>query len=229
MSLKNLPVDSRPRERLAQKGAAALSSIELIAILLGSGTKACSALELASKLLAHFTSLERLFEATLQELLEIKGIGFAKGVQLQAAFSLGKRLSPWKETETIDSPEKAYLAFSGEWAEEKTEVLSVLLRDTRRKLIHKEAVAKGTLNQVIMHPREVFCAAIRHRAHSVIVAHNHPSGDPTPSTSDFEITQILRSAGSVVGIPIVDHLILGRESYFSFWQKGLLKGKSEGY
>lgn len=230
MSLRDLPPDSRPRERLAQKGSSALSSIELIAILLGSGTKECSALELASKLLTHFTSLERLFEATLSELLEIKGIGFAKGVQLQAAFSLGKRLSPWKEAEVIDSPAKAYLAFAGEWEGAKTEVLSILLRDTRRKLIHKEMVAKGTLNQVIMHPREIFCAAIRHRAHTVIVAHNHPSGDPTPSTSDFEMTQILRSAGRVVGIPIADHLILGRETYFSFWQRGLLdQDRSEIY
>jgi|SRR3989344_5248091 len=226
MSLRELPLDARPRERLAAQGASALSSIELIAILLSSGTKERSALDLASDLLTHFGTLEHLADATLSELCSIKGIGPAKAVQLQASFALSKRLSPPElDRPLIDSPEKAFLQLHSVLKDEPTEVLYLLLRDARRMLIHKETVAKGILNQVMMHPREVFCTAIRHRAHSLIIAHNHPSGDPTPSTSDLEMTQILRSAGMVIGIPVIDHLIIGKETFYSFRQKGLLDAR----
>ncbi len=232
MSIRDLPIEARPRERLMQKGAAALSSIELIAILLGNGTRGRSALALASELLIYFGSLERLVEATLPELLAIKGVGQAKGVRLQATFALWKRVvPPALERPLIDTPEKAIAAIRSELQDEKSEVLYVLLRDARRALLNKELVGKGTLNQLLMHPREIFCAAIRHRAHSVIVAHNHPSGDPSPSVSDIEMTQLLRSAGQVVGIPLIDHVIIGSgKRFFSFRACGLLvPGEMEGY
>lgn len=223
MSILDLPLQERPRERFAQKGAAALSSAELIAILLGSGTKERSALALGSYLLQTFGSLESLADATLQELLEIKGIKMAKAIRLQAAFSLWKRLQvTFDERLIIDSPEKVFAEIGLELMEQKIEVLCLFLRDARRALLRKEIIAKGVLNQVIMHPREVFHAAIRHRAHTLIVVHNHPSGDPTPSSSDVEITQILRTTGRVVGIPVTDHLIVGNGRYFSFWQKGMM-------
>ncbi|MDE3046669.1 MAG: DNA repair protein RadC [Verrucomicrobiota bacterium] len=226
MTLRELPPDARPRERLAQRGPAALSSIELIAILLSSGTKKRSALELAADLLARFGTLEQLAEATLAELSTIKGIGFAKAIQLQASFALWKRLRPpATDRSLIDSPEKAFDQLC-DLSDEPIEVLCVLLRDARRALLHKEIIGKGILNQVMMHPREVFCSAIRHRAHSLIIAHNHPSGDPEPSTSDREITHTLCSAGMVVGIPVVDHLIIGKGTFYSFRRKGLLKGSS---
>jgi DNA repair protein RadC len=230
MTIRDLPAEDRPRERLARHGAAALSSVELIAILLRTGSKKRSALQIASDLLTHFETVEKLSEATLEEIKQIKGIGFAKAVQLQAAFSLFKRV-PFRSAEKvcIDSPEKAFseLALLGE---EKSEVLAVLLRDTRRNLIHKEIISRGTINQVLMHPREVYHVAIRHRAHSLIVAHNHPSGDPSPSTSDLEMTHHLRSAGGVIGIPLADHLIIGQGTFFSFRQKGLLDlPKESGY
>lgn len=224
MNLLALPPEARPRERLSQLGPSALSSIELIAILLGSGTKQHPVMQLASALLAHFGSLEELADATLPELSAVKGIGFAKAVQLQAAFALSKRLRSQGLKRTIETPQEAYLELQADLKEEKMEVLYVLLRDVRRQLIHKEEIGRGTLNHLIVHPREVFSVAIRHRAHSLIVAHNHPSGDPTPSSSDFEITQRLFAASKVIGIPLIDHLIIGSDRFFSFQQKGFLEG-----
>jgi DNA repair protein RadC len=212
-----------------QKGPSALSSVELIAILLGSGTKKRSVLELAADVLAQFGTLERLADATLQELLVVPGIGPAKGIQLQAALALWKRIKPLhEERPLIDSAEKAFAQIHPEIVEEKTEVAYVLLRDARRCLLHKEAIAVGTLNQVLMHPREIFCSAIRHRAHSLIVAHNHPSGDPTPSPRDLEATSMLRTSGQVIGIELVDHLIIGQRGYFSFREQKII-ASGNGY
>jgi DNA repair protein RadC len=147
-----------------------------------------------------------------------------------SAFALGKRIGrDFTERVIIDSPEKAFLEMVGEIREEKVEVLYILLRDSRKALLHKEAIGRGILDEVIMHPREVFYSAIKNRAHSLIVAHNHPSGDCSPSMSDIEMTHNLRTAGRVVGISVVDHLIIGREGYFSFWQKGLLEPWEKGY
>ena len=223
MSIRDLPIQERPRERLATKGASALSSAELIAILLGSGTQERSALELGSHLLQRFGSLECLADATLEELLTVKGIKLAKAVRLQAAFALWKRLQlPPIDRTIIDSPERAFSEIGPEIREEKAEVLCLLLRDARRAVLRKEIIARGILNQVLTHPREVFCAAIRHRAHSLIIAHNHPSGDPSPSQSDFQMTQILRTTGHVVGIPLADHLIVANHTFYSFRKNGLL-------
>jgi DNA repair protein RadC len=226
----DLPMQERPRERFVEKGAGALSVTELVAILLGSGTQERSAIALAAALLADFGSLERLADASLQELLAVKGIKVAKAVRLMTAFALGGRIQrDSSKRRVIDSPEHAFQEMAGEIREEKIEVLYILLRDSRKALVHKEAIGRGILNEVIMHPREVFHSAIRHRAHSLIIGHNHPSGDPSPSMSDIEMTHILRSAGRVVGIPVVDHVIIGRENYFYFWKKGLLDPCEMGY
>jgi DNA repair protein RadC len=228
--IQDLPEQERPRERFAEKGASALSSAELVAILLGSGTQERSAIAMAAALLADFGSLERVADATLQELLAVKGIKMAKAIRLMAAFALGKRIQTAPNNRfLIDSPDKAFYEIAQEIQAEKIEVLYLLLRDARKSLVHKEAVGRGILDKVIMHPREVFHSAIRHRAHSLIIGHNHPSGDPNPSNSDLEMTQILRSAGRILGIPVVDHLIVGRDGYFSFWQKGLLDPREMGY
>jgi DNA repair protein RadC len=219
--IKKLPREERPRERLARFGADALSSIELLAILLGSGTQKRSVLQLASDLLSHFQSVSALADATLAELQEVKGIGIAKAIQLKAAFALLQR----KEEvycPSLDSAEKAYEMIRGELERQKTEILVILLRDVRRRLIHREVLSKGTLTELLLHPREVFHAAIKHRAHSLLIAHNHPSGDPSPSARDQEMTHILMAAGRVVGIPLSDHLIVGKGSYISFYEKGCL-------
>lgn len=219
--IKDLPVQERPRERLAEKGASHLSSIELIAILLGTGTRNHSALSLSADLISRFGTLEALADATLEELLLVKGVGLAKAVRLQAAFALWKRLQSPQERTLLDSPEKAFAHLS-EIGGEKTEVLALLLRDSRKSLLRKEVIARGTVNKLLVHPREVFSLAVRHLATSVIIAHNHPSGDPTPSTSDLEMTQQLFAAGRVVGIPLVDHLIIAGSKFYSFQSNRLL-------
>jgi len=222
MNLKNLPLEERPRERLARYGCEGLSTIELLAILLGSGTKTRSVLELAADVLGAFGSLQRLLEASLEELQQVKGIGEAKAIQLKAAFGLLARLEEKKRGQTLDAPEKVYELIRSELASQKTEMLMVILRDVRRCCLHREVISKGTLTELLMHPREIFHTAIRHRAHSLIVAHNHPSGDPTPSTRDLEMTQLLVAASKVVGIELSDHLIVGWEGFTSFYKKGLL-------
>jgi DNA repair protein RadC len=230
MSIRDLPREERPRERLAELGASHLSSIELIAILLGFGTKEHSALALASQLLVRFRSLEELSEATLQDLLTVKGIGMAKAVTLQAAFHLFKRIRPKsEESALIDAPEKALAEVRPILEEEQTEVLFVLLRDVRKRLLHKEILGRGLLNRLLVHPREVYCTAIRHRAHSIILAHNHPSGDPLPSQTDVDMTHILRTAGAVVGIELADHLIIGKRGrFYSFRANSQLGSVGEG-
>lgn len=226
--IKNLPPDSRPRERLARFGPEALSSIELLAILLGSGTRERSVLDLAAAILAHFGSLKRVAEASLEELKEVKGVGDAKAILIRAAFALAQRQEE-EERPLIDTPEKAYALIRQEMQRQTTEVLMVVLRDVKRQLVHREILSKGILNELLVHPREVFHFAIKHRAHSLIIAHNHPSGDPHPSKSDCEMTHVLIAAGRVVGIPLSDHLIVGRSSYVSFFQSGLMLQKIVPY
>jgi DNA repair protein RadC len=222
MNLKSLPPQERPRERLARYGSEVLSTIELLAILLGSGTQSRSVLELSADLLGHFGSIHALSEATLEELKQVKGIGEAKAIQLKAAFGLLSRIEVQKQGLLLDTPEKVYELIQQELAHQKIENLMVILRDVRKCHLHREIISKGTLTELLMHPREIFHLAIRHRAHSLIIAHNHPSGDPTPSTRDLEMTQLLLSASKVVGIELSDHLIIGRQSFISFYKKGLL-------
>ncbi len=221
MNLKALPEQERPRERLAQHGSEGLSTIELLAILLGHGTQGRSVLELAADLLAHFGSIGALAEASLEELKQVKGIGVAKAIQLKAVFGLLHRLEPKKQGLLLDAPERVYALIGPELAHQKVEMLMVVLRDVRKCCLHREIISKGTLTELLMHPREIFHLAIRHRAHSLIVAHNHPSGDPTPSTRDLDMTKLLIAVGKMVGIELADHLIIGSDSFVSLYQKGL--------
>lgn len=227
MTLKHLPPEERPRERLARFGSDALSTIELLAILLGSGLQNRSVLQLAADLLSHFQSVQALSDASLEELQEVKGIGLAKAVQLKAAFALIYRREEVPHP-FCDKPENVYANIHSELEEQKIEMLMIVLRDVRRRLIHREILSKGTLTELLLHPREVYHVAIKHRAHSVIIAHNHPSGDPTPSARDCEMTQILMTAGRVIGIPLSDHLIIGRHTYTSFYKNGFL-GQRDQY
>lgn len=222
MNLKNLPPQERPRERLLRYGSEGLSTVELLAIILGSGTQSRSVLELAADLLGHFGSVASLSEATIVELMEVKGIGEAKAIQVKAAFGLFGRIELKKQGKLLDAPEKVYDYIRAEIESQKIEMLMVVLRDVRKNSLHREVISKGTLTELLLHPREVFHLAIRHRAHSLIVAHNHPSGDPTPSSRDLEMTQMLVAVGRVVGIELSDHIIVGRESYTSLFNKGLL-------
>ena len=221
-SIQSIPKEDRPRERLARFGAEALSTIELLAIILGSGTKTMPVLHLAQAIMARFDTLDQLLEATLPELLEIKGIGLTKAIQLKAALSLGLRAS--KQTMTskyrIEHPLHAYHLVKDELERETREVFMVILQDTKGYVICHQIVSIGSLSQTIVHPREVLYLAIRHKAASLIVVHNHPSGDPTPSPQDLQLTERLLEASQIVAIPLQDHLIIGRQSYVSFRQEG---------
>lgn len=224
-SIYGLPPEERPRERLVQSGAEALSSAELIAILLGSGTKSKPVLQLAHEIIARFKGLDKLAEASLNELQEIKGVGRIKAIQLKAALNLGLRLSRQSITQKyrIEYPIHAYHFIKEEMEQETREVLSVILQDTKGYVICREIVSVGNLSQTMAHPREVFYPAIRHKAASLIVVHNHPSGDPSPSKEDIEVTRSLIKAGHIIGIPVNDHLITGKGRYISLRQENLIK------
>jgi len=222
-SLQQMPLDERPRERLVRDGADALSSAELLAIILGSGTKSKHVLQLAEELLVAFGSLENLSQATLSELSEIKGIGLIKAIQLQAAFRLGIRASKQAATPRckIIHPKQAYDLLRYELENEMREHFISVLLDAKSYLIAYEIISIGTLSQTLVHPREVFYPAIRHKAASFLVVHNHPSGDLTPSKEDLHLTDLLIDASVLLGIPLRDHLIISKHGYVSFREQGL--------
>lgn len=221
-SIRNLPEEERPRERLHRFGAESMSTAELIAILLGSGIKGRPVLQLAHEIIAHFGSLQALSDATVAELCQIKGLGLAKALQLKAAFNIGARLSKQvlSPKYRIEHPVHAYHLVKDDLSQEKREFFVVILLDTKGFVIAQEVVSIGTLSETLIHPREVFYPAIRHKAASLVLVHNHPSGDPTPSKEDYEITEVLAQAGNMMSIPVRDHLIIGSESYESLRQKG---------
>ncbi len=217
-----LPESDRPRERLRRHGAEAISTAELLAIILGSGIKGKSVLELSQDIMTQFGSLEMLAQATLAELSTIKGLGPAKALQLLAAINLGKRLARQQpvERQKIGSPAQAYAAVCDDLVDQKRELFLVVLLDTKGCKICNETVSVGTLSRTLVHPREVFYPAIRHKAARIILAHNHPSGDPTPSYEDVTVTRELIAAGKMMGIPVSDHIIVGKNNFTSLRQNG---------
>lgn len=221
-TISQIPKEERPRERLVQLGADALSIAELLALSLGSGRRGVSAIALAHEILAHFGDLQTLCSASLEELMKIKGVGFAKATQLKGAFALVKRtyrkVAPPRYC--VRDPGDVYALVAPQFEGKKQELCAVMLRDTRGYIFHDEVLGLGTLNQVLIHPREIFSVAIQHRAYSLIIAHNHPSGDPSPSKSDIEVTKLLTYSGRMTGILLDDHLIIGGASYTSLWREG---------
>lgn len=222
-SVKQLPDFERPRERLRNVGPDALSTVELIAVILGSGTKESPVLQLAQEIVARFDTLDRLSEATVEEFCQVKGIGTIKAVQLRAALSLGMRVSRKTPSlkQKISTPMQAYLFIKDTLEREKREIFITLLLDVKGCAIRHDIVSIGTLSRTLVHPREVFYPAVRHKAASMILAHNHPSGDPTPSSEDFEVTNTLVEIGKLMSIPVNDHLIIGEKCFVSLRQKGV--------
>lgn len=220
-SILNLPEMERPRERMVQNGAEALSAAELIAIILGSGTKETPVLQLAQQLIAKFGGLQQLSEATVEELCQVKGIGQAKAIQLRATFNLGIRASRQNIglKYKIEHPIHVYNLIKDDLIAEKREVFLVILLDAKGCTLGHHVVSIGTLTEAPVHPREVFYPAIRHKAVSIILAHNHPSGDLTPSIQDRELTLQLIEAGKLIGIPVNDHIIISSQGYLSLRQK----------
>ncbi len=221
-SIQHLPEEERPRERLMRSGPESLSTTELVAIILGSGSKTKPILQLAHEIVARFGGLPHLAESTLEELMEIKGVGLAKAIQLKAAFNLGMRASkhPIKPKYRIEHPSHAYHLLKEELEKANREHFIVILQDVKGFVICHEVVSIGSLSQTLVHPREVFYPAIRHKAAGLIVAHNHPSGDPTPSPQDLELTRVLVEISHLMNIPLHDHLIIGYQSYISLRQQG---------
>ena len=202
----------RPRERLAERGAKSLSTGELLAILLRTGLRGASAVEIGHQLVRRFDSLEALARAPLEELVKVKGIGRDKAVTLKAAFELAIRLSEEKRRESpvLDTPEALVALLRDEFSTKDTEHFVVVLLNTRRRLLRVETIGHGLLDQVLTHAREVFRAAILANAHALVLAHNHPGGDPNPSASDIKVTRDLIRAGQLLKIEVLDHIILGR-------------------
>jgi DNA repair protein RadC len=220
---KSLPPEARPRERCLRLGAEALSEVELISLLLGTGRAGEDVQDVARGALAAFGSLDRLARASAREIAELPGFGPARAAMLQAAFELGRRKASREGTDTrLDSSQAAAALLMPWFSRHKEERFVVLCLDMKQRLLKQEEVFKGTLTSSLVHPREVFATAIRERAASILVAHNHPSGDPAPSDEDLAITKRLEEAGRLIGIPLTDHLIIGREGFLSFRAAGLL-------
>jgi len=222
--LKEVPAEERPRERMLHYGAAALSHVELIAILLRTGTNNQSAVQLATTILNQCGGLHGLIDATKEELMSIKGIGEAKAAQLQAGIELGRRLSRSKlgQSTVIRSPRDAADLVMDELRYLKKEHFLCLFLNTKNHVIARETISVGTLNAALVHPREVFRAAMKHNSASIICVHNHPSGDPAPSSEDIILTKRLTDAGQLVGIELLDHVIVGDGRFVSLKEHGHL-------
>lgn len=212
LRLKDQPVSERPRERLVERGADALSHAELIAILLRTGLKGANAVEIGRQLLQKFGTLQALAQASVEELQSVKGIGRDKAVTLMAAFALARKMAEelQRESPVLDNPENVVRLLREKNLVKKVETLQVLLLNTRRRLIRVAEITDGTLDTILVHPREVFKTAIAANAAAVVLAHNHPSGDPAPSEADIKVTRDLIRAGQLLKIDVLDHVIIGR-------------------
>ena len=225
-SIKYWPEDERPRERLIKFGSHSLSDAHLLGILIGSGDRRAkkNAVDLIRDLLNKFGTLESLDQATVTEICEVKGIGSAKAAQIKAALEVGKRMAskPISMKNKLKSSQAFVDQFSPFLKNLKKEIVKIVLLDPKLQYIKDLTISEGSLNASIVHPREVMIPAIRESAGSFALIHNHPSGDPTPSQADFEITHRLNKTGKIVGIHMVDHIIIGGNGFFSFADEGLL-------
>ena len=221
--MRDLPDGEKPRERLVGHGASSLSNAEILAILLRTGSRGESALSLGERLLARFGGLRGLAQATLAEVSALSGVGRAKGASILAALELGRRLTTAEMTEypTIKSPRKVADLLMGRLRFLDREHFFVILLSARNQPLGVEQVSIGHLTASLVHPRELFKAAIQKSAAAVILAHNHPSGDPAPSQEDLLLTRRLREGGELLGIEILDHIIFGDNKYTSLKEKGL--------
>ncbi|HOF45142.1 MAG TPA: DNA repair protein RadC [bacterium] len=222
-TIHDLPKDERPRERLVKFGEQALSAQELLQLILGRGVAGESVAVTAQKLLAQFGSLQKLAEASIEELSSIKGIGLAKAAQIKAAFEIGRRLStqaPTYKSKELTDPEKVYRLIKSKLKDYYKEHFYIIALNSRNYSIAEVSV--GSLNASVVHPREVFAEAIKNKAVSVVFAHNHPSGDPEPSEDDLVLTKRLVESGKILGIEVADHIIVAKDDFFSFKNKGLI-------
>lgn len=219
LTIRELPAELRPRERLRMQGVTALSTAELLAVIIGSGTRRGSALDVGTSLLRHFGTVDRLARAPLEEVQTVPGMGETKAAQVAAALELGRRaLEPAPGRQVVRSAADA-AALCRSMRTLDREHFRVILLNTRNEVLGIVDVSVGGLASAPVHPREVFKEAIRRSAAAVIVVHNHPSGHPEPSRDDLLITEQLQAAGRLVGIEVLDHLIIGEGAYTSLRER----------
>jgi len=222
--IKEIPHQERPRERFMKYETNTIQTHELIAIILRTGSKKESVLDLSKKILYQYNNLKELSNAEIKDLMKIKGIGASKAIELKAAFELGRRASKETFTEKVKlkSTESIYLYLKDQLEMKTQEHLVALYLNTKGELIKKEILFVGSLNTSVIHPREIFKHAVINSAASIIICHNHPSGDPTPSQNDLDVTNIIHSNSLMMDIVLMDHIIIGRDRYFSFKEKGII-------
>lgn len=224
-SVKYWPEDERPRERLIAHGAASLSDAQLLAIIIKNGRAGRSSLDVAMELLIRFGSLEGIGQASIREICGVPGIGRAKTAEIKAAIELGRRYQkPSLQGASVCSSQDVVAYYLPRMKDLKKEVFKCALLDTKNRIIRDEEVSVGSLSASIVHPRDTFKPAIRESAAAVIFIHNHPSGDTRPSQEDILLTRRLVQAGEVLGIQVLDHIIIGNGSHFSFRDSGLMTG-----
>ncbi len=224
--IKDVPQEERPRERLVKYGAKNLSTSELIAIILKTGTKDYSSKYLASEVLKLVNNVTDLKKLSLGKLININGIGAVKAIEFLAALELGRRVYEQKPLDNnlkCNSAYKIYKYFSSELACEKQEYFYCLYLNQQKKLIDKKLLFKGTLNKSLIHPREIFKGAYLSSAAYIICVHNHPSGNVIPSSEDINVTENLVKIGNLQGIPVIDHIIIADNNYYSFYENELIR------
>ncbi|NLM98193.1 MAG: DNA repair protein RadC [Halanaerobiaceae bacterium] len=223
-TIKEMPADERPREKLIKFGAESLTDAELLAIIIRAGNKKRTAVELSQDIINHYGGIKALNYLDVEEMKKVKGIGDAKAVQVKAAVELGRRLASLnhEKKNIVKSPgDVAQLLMPG-FRYLTQEVFKIILLDIKNQLIAMPVISKGGLSSSIVHPREVFKEAIKHSSAAIILAHNHPSGIPEPSRDDLKITKKLVDAGEIIGIEVLDHIIIGDGIYVSLKEKGLI-------
>ncbi len=225
LTLKELPVDERPRERLLQLGPEALTDAELLAIIIRDGTRTQTALDLARQLLTIFEGLQGIKSASVHDLFKVKGIGPARAAQVLAALALASRIAetPLKKGRKFTHSRAVYDHFRHRVRDLKQECIYCLLLDAKNRVQREAEVSKGGLSAAMAHPRDILTMAIRESAHAIILVHNHPSGDPTPSSDDIRLTERVRQTAETAGIRFLDHVIIGENGYVSLADEGRLR------
>ncbi len=224
--IKHWPEDERPREKLLKQGAESLSEAELLALIIGTGSPSTgqSAVDLGRQLIKEFGTLRELVSASVAEIRRLKGTGVAKAAAIKASLEIASRINTDRlmNGERFISPEQVYRHYHHRLRDRRKEYFMALLLDGKNRILREVRISEGSLNQSIVHPREVFCPAVRDSAAAIILVHNHPSGDPTPSREDREITRRLKDAGELMGVKVLDHIIIGDGAFISFTSQGML-------
>ena len=223
IKIKEMPDDERPRERLLKRGPSALSNAELLAVILRTGTKNENVVSICKRILSCY-NLKQLSLANMSELVQIHGVGYAKAAQILAVFELARNLETFIDNPKtkIQSPLDVYSLFYPKMREKKKEEMYALYLDTKNQILKEDIISIGSLNASIVHPREIFKPALLESSASVIITHNHPSGDPSPSREDISITKKLVDGGNLLGIELLDHIIIGDGRYVSLKDEGII-------